>query len=585
MDMKAMKLLLGAACVALAGGLMTACTQDETEGLATGKLVPMTFTAGTAQTRTALGDDGMAVNWTLNDKVAIWDGTYKNEFTATTVDGSNATFSGEAQTAESYIAFYPYANVTGISNEAITFTLPAEQTATAGTFANSLAPSWAQTTDGSSQLQFQNLCALVKFTVGEDMAGEGTFTLKGAKSESLAGSLTYAIGGDGEASVGSNASAEVKLSGAFEAGETYYFVVAPATLEDGLSLFYKGSEGPAYRRAGANSVTFGAGKVTNLGILTLSENFEEAIINTAFIDAVASRVTLTKNSDGTVTLTEANRNAMENFWGNLIITNNQNLKDMSGIEYFTNVSTLQCTGNKNLTSLDVSGMSNLTKLYCNSNALTSLNVSGLSKLTTLDCYDNATLTSLDASGLSSLETLWCSNCALTSLNVSGLTELTKLECYANKQLTSLDVSDLSNLTKLKCNGCALTSLNVSSLTNLQTLQCYNNYLTLLDVSALSSLTLLNCSGNYLTSLDVSTLSSLTTLNCDANKLSQLDITSNALLTDLHCGNQINSEGALSDMTLILTSAQETKWNNTWKNWDDNADVTAKVKDLSSTAHW
>ena len=579
MDMKAMKLLLGAACVALAGGLMTACTQDETEGLATGKLVPMTFTAGTAQTRTELGDDGMAVNWTDDDAIAVWDGTAKQQFAIKSIDADDAscaTFSGEAQTAESYIAFYPYANVTGISNEAITFTLPAEQTATAGTFANGLAPSWAQTADGSSQLQFHNLCALVKFTVGDGMAGEGTFTLKGANSESLAGSLTYTIGGDGEASVGSNASAEVKLSGTFEAGKTYYFVVAPATLEAGLSLFYKGSEGPAYRRAGANSVTFGAGKVTDLGTLTLSENFEEAIINTAFINAVASSVTLTKNSDGTVTLTEANRNAMKNVWGSLSIINNLNLKDMSGIEYFTNVSTLNCFGNKNLTSLDVSGMSNLTTLDCTSCALTSLNVSGLTKLTTLECYNNATLTSLDASGLSSLETLRCNNCALTSLNVSGLSKLTRLDCYYNK-LASLDVSDLSSLETLKCSYNKLTSLDVSNLTNLQKLQCDVNYLTSLNVNGLSSLTLLNCSGNFLTSLDVSTLSSLDKLYCNANKLSRLDITSNALLTGLQCGNQINSAGELSDMTLILTSAQKATWDSTWGNDTNNNFVNVTEK--------
>ena len=582
MDMKAMKLLLGAACVALAGGLMTACTQDETEGLATGKLVPMTFTAGTAQTRTELGE-GNAVNWVAGDAIAVWDGTEKLEFT-TQDAGATAAFTGEARPAGSYTAFYPYANVTDISNEAITFNLPAEQTATAGTFANGLAPSWAQTADGSNQLQFHNLCALVKFTVGDGMAGEGTFTLKGANSESLAGRLTSTIGGDGEASVGSNASAEVKLSGTFEAGKTYYFVVAPATLEEGLSLFYKGSEGPAYRRAGASSVTFGAGKVTDLGTLTLSENFEEAIINTAFIDAVASKVTLTKNSDGTVTLTEANRNAMENVWGSLIITNNQNLKDMSGIEYFTNVSTLYCFSNKNLTSLDVSGMSSLTTLDCNRCALTSLNVSGLTMLTTLECYDNATLTSLDASGLSSLETLRCNNCALTSLNVSGLSKLTRLDCFYNK-LASLDVSDLSSLETLQCSYNKLTSLDVSNLTNLQKLQCDVNYLTSLNVNGLSSLTQLYCSGNFLTSLDVSTLSSLATLFCNDNKLSRLDITSNALLTGLQCGNQTNAAGKSQTLTLILTSAQETKWDNTWKNWDYNADVTAEVKDLGSTAHW
>ena len=561
--------------------LLAACSNEEilenNESGSTEK-VHMTFTAGTPQTRTSLGEDGYAVNWTKGDLVAIYDGTAELcKFEATEVEGSNATLEGEAQTADTYTAFYPYTDdgTLTFGDGTITFTLPAGQTATAGGFAEGLNPSWAKATDGSTTLAFENLCALVKFTVGDGMAGEGTFTLKGAKSESLAGSLTYAIGGDGEASVGSNASAEVKLSGIFEAGETYYFVVAPATLEDGLSLFYKGSEGPAYRRAGASSVTFGAGTVTDLGTLTLG-GFEEAIINTVFIDAVASKVTLTQNSDGTVTLTEANRNAMENFWDNLIITNNQNLKDMSGIEYFTNVSTLQCTGNKNLTSLDVSGMSNLTKLYCNSNALTSLNVSGLSKLTTLDCYDNATLTSLDASGLSSLETLKCNNCALTSLNVSGLSKLTRLDCFFNK-LASLDVSDLSSLETLQCTVCALTSLNVSGLTTLQKLQCDNNYLTSLDVSALSSLTQLYCSSNFLTSLDVSTLSSLATLFCNDNKLSRLDITSNALLTGLQCGNQTNAVGKPQTLTLILTSAQESTWNNTWKNWDDNARVNVEEK--------
>ena len=563
--------------------LLAACSNEEilenNESGSTEK-VHMTFTAGTPQTRTSLGEDGYAVNWTKGDLVAIYDGTAELcKFEATEVEGSTATLKGEAKVTDTYTAFYPYTDdgTLTFGDGTITFTLPAGQTATAGGFAEGLNPSWAKATDGSTTLAFENLCALVKFTVGEDMAGEGTFTLKGAKSESLAGSLTYAIGGDGEASVGSNASAEVKLSGAFEAGETYYFVVAPATLEDGLSLFYKGSEGPAYRRAGANSVTFGAGKVTDLGTLTLSENFEEAIINTAFIDAVASRVTLTKNSDGTVTLTEANRNAMENLWGSLIITNNQNLKDMSGIEYFTNVSTLYCFGNKNLTSLDVSGMSSLTTLDCNSCALTSLNVSGLTMLTTLECYDNATLTSLDASGLSSLETLRCNNCALTSLNVSGLSKLTRLDCFYNK-LASLDVSDLSSLETLQCTGCALTSLNVSGLTTLQTLQCSNNYLTSLDVSALSSLTQLYCSSNFLTSLDVSTLSSLATLFCNVNKLSRLDITSNALLTGLRCGNQTNSEGKLSDMTLILTSAQKAeKWDETWKNDINNTRVNVEEK--------
>lgn len=528
MDMKAMKLLLGAACVALAGGLMTACTQDETEGLATGKLVPMTFTAGTAQTRTALGDDGMAVNWTLNDKVAIWDGTYKNEFTATTVDGSTATLEGEAQTAESYIAFYPYANVTGISNEAITFTLPAEQTATAGTFANSLAPSWAQTTDGSSQLQFRNLCALVKFTVGEDMAGEGTFTLKGAKSESLAGSLTYAIGGDGEASVGSNASTEVKLSGTFEAGETYYFVVAPATLEAGLSLFYKGSEGATYRRAGASSVTFKAGKVTDLGTLTLG-GFTEAITNSTFIWALGQNgCTLEQNADGSVTLTEEYKQQLASITS--LNLSGGRIGDLSDLRYFTGLRELGCPSNE-LKTLDVSMLTNLTTLTCSYNQLETLDVSNLANLTTLYCNYNQ----------------------LETLDVGMLTNLTTLYCYSN-QLETLDVSGLTGLVNFQCSDNLLTGLNVSNLTQLQILMCSNN---------------------LLTELNVSNLTQLRNLQCHNNRMSTLDLTHNLNLNQiLTCGSQTSDGVTAQELQLTLPATLSDFWTTMLTRFPtDNAGVT------------
>ena len=562
MDMKAMKLLLGAACVALAGGLMTACTQDETEGLATGKLVPMTFTAGTAQTRTELGDDGMAVNWTDDDAIAVWDGTAKQQFAIKSIDADDAscaTFSGEAQTAESYIAFYPYANVTGISNEAITFTLPAEQTATAGTFANSLAPSWAQTTDGSSQLQFHNLCALVKFTVGEDMAGEGTFTLKGANSESLAGSLTYAIGGDGQASVGSNPPAEVKLSGTFEAEKTYYFVVAPATLEDGLSLFYKGSEGATYRRAGTSSVTFGAGTVTDLGTLTLG-GFTEAITNSTFIWALEqNRYTLDKNADGSVTLTEEYKQRLASITS--LNLSGGRIGDLSDLRYFTGLRELGCPSN-GLKTLDVSMLTNLTTLNCSLNQLETLDVSMLTNLRTLYCHYNQ----------------------LETLDVRGLTNLTTLNCSDN-QLETLDVSGLTNLTTLNCSDNQLETPDVRGLTQLQTLTCSNNQLTALPVENLTNLTTLYCNNNQLTALSVGSLTNLNILSCNDNRLTELDITSVTSLNGLFCGNQTNAAGEPQTLTLILTSAQETKWNSAWKNWDDNADVTVGVEDLGSTAHW
>lgn len=50
-----------------------------------------------------------------------------------------------------------------------------------------------------NKMKMMNLCALVKFTVGEGMAGTGTYLLRGTKGESLAGGMTYTVGGSGHA--------------------------------------------------------------------------------------------------------------------------------------------------------------------------------------------------------------------------------------------------------------------------------------------------------------------------------------------------------------------------------------------------
>lgn len=514
--------------------LLLACNQEnilenKDNGSEAGQRVPMTFTAGTAQTRTALGDDGMAVNWTLNDKVAIWDGTYKNEFTATTVSGSNATLEGEAQTAESYTAFYPYAAVTDITHDAITFTLPAEQTATAGGFAEGLNPSWAQATGGSNQLQFHNLCALVKFTVGDDMAGEGTFTLKEANAtKALAGQLTYTIGGDDEASVGSNASAEVKLSGTFEAGKTYYFVVAPATLEAGLSLFYKGSEGATYRRAGASSVIFEAGTVTDLGTLTLG-GFTEAITNSTFIWALGQNgCTLEQNADGSVTLTDKYKQQLASIKS--LYLGGGGIGDLSDLRYFTG----------------------LRELACPSNGLKTLDVSMLTNLTTLDCKSNQ----------------------LETLNVSNLTNLTTLNCNYN-QLETLNVSSLTGLVDFQCNNNLLTKLDVSSLTQLQTLRCSYNLLTGLNVSNLTQLQILTCCDNLLTELNVSNLTQLKNLQCYNNRMSTLDLTHNLNLNQtLICGSQTSDGATAQELQLTLPATLSDFWTTMLTRYPtDNAGVT------------
>ena len=69
-------------------------------------------------------------------------------------------------------------------------------------------------------------------------------------------------------------------------------------------------------------------------------------------------------------------------------------------------------------------------LYCQDNALTSLDLSGNTALKVLWCMNNR-LASLDISGLKELTDLWCSGNNLTALDVTGNKALTILECYDN----------------------------------------------------------------------------------------------------------------------------------------------------------
>ena len=158
----------------------------------------------------------------------------------------------------------------------------------------------------------------------------------------------------------------------------------------------------------------------------------------------------------------------------------EEIKDLTGIEYFTSLTVLDCYYNQ-LTSLDVSQNTALTSLDCSYNQLTSLDMSKNTLLTYLSCSENHSLTSLDVSQNTALTSLECGSNQLTSLDVSNNTALTYLYCSFN-QLTSLDVSKNTLLTYLNCCFNQLTSLDVSKNTKLITLSCYKTELKSLDIS-------------------------------------------------------------------------------------------------------
>jgi hypothetical protein len=170
------------------------------------------------------------------------------------------------------------------------------------------------------------------------------------------------------------------------------------------------------------------------------------------------------------------------------------IQNLKGIEHFTELTTLYCTGNQ-LTELDVSECTKLTDLECAWNQLTTLDVSKNTALVALSCSGNQ-LTALDVSQNIALETLGCGLNMLTSLDVSQNTMLTELYCQEN-QLTELDVTKNIMLKRLGCPDNQLTSINILGHTELESLRCARNNLTQLDVSGCPALNELICMSNQI----------------------------------------------------------------------------------------
>lgn len=277
-----------------------------------------------------------------------------------------------------------------------------------------------------------------------------------------------------------------------------------------------------------------------------------------------------------------------------------NIASLKGIEYFTALEALDCSGNT-LRELDVSHNTELYSLECADNRLATLNVRSNTLLEKLDCSENS-IVSLDISccptlvknrrstsylkcdpevvlytgiasqgipinatnfpdaafrayiakwfdedaddGLSESEIEWVTDISVSSLGITSLKgielfpQLEYLWCEYN-ELTSLDISRNTALKYLDCSGNALTTLNVSSCRGLQTLYCSENQLDALNLYYNTALERLRCYGNRLTTLNLSRNPLLTDLRCDQNRLTSLDLTQNPALTALECSyNQL-----------------------------------------------
>ena len=187
----------------------------------------------------------------------------------------------------------------------------------------------------------------------------------------------------------------------------------------------------------------------------------------------------------------------------------QPIKSLKGIEYFTEIWMLSCVYN-DLTTIDLSHNKKLEYINCHHNQLKELDVSGLPLLKTFYCGQNK-LQSIDVSKNKQLKDFSCTENPLNTLDVSQNTELEELACVGNN-LTELDVSKNKNLKILWCYQNKLSSLNLENQTELELLGCRENPLSVLSISANTKLKKLYVNKTNLTSLDATNNTALEEFN-------------------------------------------------------------------------
>ena len=249
--MKKNFILFAAICAAVA----VSCTPKELaidtpaeEGVSDVKLIPITITASLEGTKADMVD--VKWTWQSGDKLAVYDGTDKREFTLdeSAAGTAVAKFTGEvAETFTSLQAVFPYEAAGATFDTPI---IPAVQTVTSGTTIDpnamiAVAERAEQVADDEFNFYFTSGVSMLRFTVPDGV--QKVILHTEGKEAAIAGasrSVTVTVPGAGQ----------------------YWAAVNPASYE-GLKVFSRTSDGDFMKSTTATIDLSAPGKAKNLGTL------------------------------------------------------------------------------------------------------------------------------------------------------------------------------------------------------------------------------------------------------------------------------------------------------------------------------
>ena len=531
-----------------------------------------------AETKTFADENGMVL-WVNGDLVSVFN--RKSYATKYRYDGGTGTTGGVlTEVPESnpstgtdvshYYAVYPYETYNGLDNsENVITKIRNVQTWDDCSFGPGDNLMVAVSDD--NRFQFKNVGGYVVLR----LYGEGSvssITLEGNNNEILAGDVKVStvLGGDPTVTMqkGSRYTTykqvtlecddPVDLTGSTkDAPVEFWFVIPATTFTQGLSFVVTDPDGRIFTKTTDKEIDVVRSHAKPLKTqvdFTVSQNVTFADAN--FKAYCVENFDTDKN--GEISYAEA-RNISS------ITVCTDNIKSLEGIENFTNLKTLSCTGSVvgtksagiayagQLERIVLDQLVLLEKLDCHGNQLENLDVSNNTNLNTLICTDNpldviilspgqyiATIEApiytdiefdLDEAGIGQdyFPDAAFSSYVFEHFDTNGDGLLSEEECRA---VTRVEI----------CTDAVSSLRGIEFFHNLETLYAYGSVytfengssgqLTMLDVTKNPGLKDLNCENNQLSALDISRNTQLETLIGKANQFTELNLENNAELVTL-----------------------------------------------------
>ncbi len=245
--MKTKKLFLLLATSAVAA--FSSCTKDNLQENSLPELSPLTVSASSEPgVKAAFSSENYpSVVWTGTEYISVLGATTGNQTFSTTDSGSSAEFSGLASLSDNDLyAVYPSDEaVTLNSGEIVTLanvTVPAVQTATAGSFDPKAFVCVASTTSEKLNFSFKPLVSLLKFRL-DDAANVEKVVLLGNNNENMACTASAVTLEGSHAGTFTNVSSSVTVNGPFQSDCDYFAVTRPQVFADGITIFVQYTDG------------------------------------------------------------------------------------------------------------------------------------------------------------------------------------------------------------------------------------------------------------------------------------------------------------------------------------------------------